>query len=459
MYQLMLAVVAAIVAALCVHDSWRRPGVSNAVWIVVLWAVLLGTRPVSSWIDNAQPTAKDYDDGSLVDSLCYMYLLAHALVVTRIRKVPLGPVMRTHPWLFVLLLFWAVSAIWSDVPVVTFKRWVKEAGNIVMVLVVVSEAHPIDAIKAVFVRCACITMPVSLLLIRYFPNLGRTYHPWTGDMMYTGMATHKNSLGALALVCSIFIVWDLLERSGQSARKDRGRLTNVSLLVISVWLLVIANSSTAFACAGVAVGAYLLLRRATVRRNVRAFEVIFVLVAVLAWAMNVLPAAINFFVGTVLSRDPTLTTRTDVWPLLISLNDHPLLGAGFNSFWSGERLASLYGQLGIIQAHNGYLETYLNGGVIGLSLLVLVLWSALKTANKRSAEGSMGDAMSLVVLLIVITYNFTEAAFNKMSVIWFAFLLVIVAARPKCNRNAPMPLTGRGQGGQLSPRIGRPFRA
>ena len=48
--------------------------------------------------------------------------------------------------------------------------------------------------------------------------------------------------------------------------------------------------------------------------------------------------------------------------------ENPLLGAGFENFWVGERQVTL-GGLGGNQAHNGYLEIYLNLGWVGILLL------------------------------------------------------------------------------------------
>ena len=73
-----------------------------------------------------------------------------------------------------------------------------------------------------------------------------------------------------------------------------------------------------------------------------------------------------------LGRDSTLTGRTDIWRQVLDLHTNPLVGVGFESFWLGERLRKI-GELYWWQAneaHNGYLETYLNLGLIGLFILV-----------------------------------------------------------------------------------------
>ena len=54
------------------------------------------------------------------------------------------------------------------------------------------------------------------------------------------------------------------------------------------------------------------------------------------------------------------------------MHTNPIFGTGFESFWLGERPKQLEGIFFFIpnEAHNGYLETYLTLGLIGVFLLI-----------------------------------------------------------------------------------------
>ena len=55
--------------------------------------------------------------------------------------------------------------------------------------------------------------------------------------------------------------------------------------------------------------------------------------------------------------------------MLIEMAPNALVGAGFESFWLGPRLSKVmtaFPNLHVNEAHNGYIEVYLNLGVIGL---------------------------------------------------------------------------------------------
>jgi len=152
----------------------------------------------------------------------------------------------------------------------------------------------------------------------------------------------------------------------------------------------------------------------------------------LYWALNSMFDVTRFVVEEVLGRDMTLTTRTEVWPVLLSQADSPLFGSGFMSFWSGERLATLLEQYSIIQAHNGYLEVYLNGGWIAILLLLALLFAASQSIKRELLRGSDFAIVRFMLLVIAIIHNFTEASISKGGLIWFALLLA-VARYPKAD--------------------------
>ena len=424
-----LAVFGVYILWLFLLDAKRRGGISPAVWSVVAWATLLGSRPVSTWfsIGGGEGSAESYDEGNPFERSVYFVLIFHGLYVLARRGVRLREVVASNGWLVVFFAFWGLSIFWADDSFVALKRWIKDLGNIVMVLVVLTDPRPLEAMKAVFVRSASLLLPMSVLFIRFIPQFGRTYHVWTGEMMYTGVTTHKNSLGVLVLISVMFLVWDFTSRPPPLTppRSLVSRLGELSLILMGGWLLVKSGSATATGCCVVGLALMFLLSWKALRNNVATIESIAVGGAILLWPTGIAQSIVEFFIVDVLGRDLTLTSRTDVWPMLLSKADNVMVGSGFNSFWTGERLAEVYGQLGIIQAHNGYLETYLNGGLVGLALLILLLLAAIRKANKQLAEGGAAANVAFAMILINVVYNFTEASFDKTSPLWFAFLMVL----------------------------------
>src|SRR5207244_5423105 len=70
-----------------------------------------------------------------------------------------------------------------------------------------------------------------------------------------------------------------------------------------------------------------------------------------------------------MGRDSTLTGRTDIWKEVLSTDVDPWLGTGFESFWLGKRAEQLWKKYywHPNQAHNGYIEIFINLGWAGVA--------------------------------------------------------------------------------------------
>src|SRR5438477_13155768 len=111
-------------------------------------------------------------------------------------QVRLSEVVLNNGWLIAFLLYCFISIAWSDFPFVAFKRWIKILGHPIMVLIVLTEPDPEEALISLMKRCAYVIVPVSILFIKYYPQWGRSYDSWSGMQMSNGIAEGKNMLGA-----------------------------------------------------------------------------------------------------------------------------------------------------------------------------------------------------------------------------------------------------------------------
>ncbi len=416
-----------IIIWLLAKDVKRRPGLSRALWIPLFWMVVLGSRPISLWFGSSGQAISNVEDGSPVDRLFFQALMVAGLVVLFKRHVNLRVIISENKWLFLFFLYLGISASWSDYSFVSFKRWIKDLGNVVMVLVILSETEPINAAKAVFLRCAYILAPLSVIYIKYFPDVGRYYNRWTWTYSYGGVTTDKNMLGLTLIVCGLFLLWELIDIF-KEPHGERGRKTALwicfAMLAMTGWLFKMANSATSEAC--FILGAIILvaLKVLPVRRKIRALSVPLIILALLSYLVFNMGNA-----GTsALGRDSTFTGRTEIWQRVLSEDINPLIGVGFYSFWLGDRVDKVsegfYYHLN--ESHNGYIETYLNSGWIGILLLAAVIVSAALRLKHEIPRESDQEAMIVVFLAVMVVYNITEAAFNRMDVLWICFLLACI---------------------------------
>ena len=98
--------------------------VSNAIYIPLLWIVILGSRPVSVWFGGgaSMESTDDYLEGSPFDRMVFLFLILAGAVVLLRRRVNWKALFTNNKWLLVFTLFWGISVLWSDYPFVALKR-------------------------------------------------------------------------------------------------------------------------------------------------------------------------------------------------------------------------------------------------------------------------------------------------------------------------------------------------
>jgi O-antigen ligase len=407
--------------------------VSAAVWLPVAWLSICGSRTVSQWIGGigVGDSANNLVEGSPLDALLFTGLMTAGVLVLFSRKRSVGKVLLQNGPLLMFLLYCAVSCLWSDYPFVAFKRWIKAVGDLVMVLIILTDREPIAALKRLLAYSGFVLIPLSILLIRYFPNLGRGYSAWTGQPYNAGVATGKNGLGYVCLIFGLGSLWCFLEvlRTRERYRAVRRLIAQGAVLVLALWLFRMANSATSFSCFLIGSGLMTVMGlRALSRRPAVVHVVVGGLLFMVFYGVLLNPAA--GLVETV-GRDATLTGRTVLWKQVLNLTANPLFGAGYESFWLGERLETMWriNWEHPNQAHNGYLEIFLDLGWVGLTLLSVVMVSGYRSVVRSLRQRSELGRIRLAFFVVAAIYNLTEHAFRELHPVWIIFLLAVIIVR------------------------------
>jgi O-antigen ligase len=408
---------------------------SRALWVPVLWLFIVGSKLPSQWLGlNPMSLTTAFEQGSPVDRIIYFSLIIAGLSIVYSRRLNWGELLARNSALLLLILFALVSVIWSDFTYVAFKRWFRDLGLYLIILVVLSDSRPEIAFSTVIRRLSYIVLFSSMILIKYYPDIGINYDYWTGAPEYQGATTSKNMLGAVCLLSGMFFFWDTLARWSQ--RKipavKRVLFANIVMFAITIRLLSQSNSATSRGCLVIGCVVIALLRsqwaRAKPRQVAAAIPAVLVAYAVLEGLFD-----LSSIVAEFLGRDATLHGRTGIWDAVLTLQTNPLLGVGYQSFWMGDRIAAvarIVGTANLNEAHNGYLETYLNLGVVGVVLLLLFMIASYRTVCRRFTVSPHLGSFGVALWMVMVFYNFTEAAFGT-SILWCALLLlVVVLPRP-----------------------------
>ena len=181
-------------------------------------------------------------------SIFILILLAIGILISRSFKW--SDFFARNLALIAFLSFALLSVMWSDFPFVAFKRWFRDLGNYLVILVALSDPQPLEAVRTVLRRLCYLLIPLSILLVKYYPEIGKQYDQWTGIAMYAGATTSKNMLGVLCLVSGLFFFWDTVTRWSDRKERQTKRiiLVNGAFLAMTLWLLNLSNSATSRVC-------------------------------------------------------------------------------------------------------------------------------------------------------------------------------------------------------------------
>jgi exopolysaccharide production protein ExoQ len=443
--QIALLLCAAFVIFLLRIERKQTPDVSAVLWVPTVWLLYTSSRPMGTWL---RAVAEDAPSSPL-DQLFLGGLLFLGLLVLSKRNRDWPNVARAHHWLIVVVGYMFLSVMWSDMPATSFRRCVRELAAVTMALVVATERNPRVAAECLLRRMVCVHIPVSLLLIKYFPDYGIQFGTWFGEMMWTGVSTQKNGLGILCFVSAVLIVWTLI-------RRWQGRLPYVKYQIIAYVVLLgmtlvllrgprgsygtssgYSSSSVGALAAGLAT--FLGLSWLKKRGRFLGTGTLGAIMGGIILYGTVLPLGINLIAGgltAVLGRDATLTGRTEIWAeLLPNVEKEPLLGCGFGGYWTPERREAHR----VGQTHNGYLAVVLELGFVGLLLLSAFLISSGRKAARMFANDFDWASLCVCFLLMALIHNITEASINSFTTPLTAVLLLLVMGIP--TRQSPEPIS------------------
>jgi len=432
-------------------DRKRNIGDTSGLFWPSLWYIIVATRPLGYWLSlwgvPLPGGSDDPTDGSAIDRYFYGILTIIGLRILSRRRFEWGATFRRAPWLTGLLVFMAISIVWSQYPYVSFKRYIKVFGSIVMALVVLTTDSPLESIFTVLRRCLYIHLPMSLICTRYFRDIGVSYD-WSGThQAWQGISTTKNTLGQIAMLGILYFSWELWRHW-----KEHGlRNLHIIFLLIALFLLKGAEGSISMTSVSVCAFALLIFFRIQSLRSRPAAARSFIITVFCGTAALVTLVLIHSVVMfsedsifgqliTLFGRDITLTDRTYIWnDVYAAAAGNPVLGVGYGGFWIG-RLANIPWNAHMTwvlgQGHSGYVDTYLQIGWIGGLLLGGTLISSLPRLLNSMADDFNLGCFRITLFLTIIFINITESTFLRGDHhLWFLFMLVLL---PVPSNQAPL---------------------
>jgi exopolysaccharide production protein ExoQ len=304
---------------------------------------------------------------------------------------------------FALLAF--VSISWSPDPVDALRRSVLFGLTLLFSLYLAEYYDPQEQMLLILF-IGVIAVIASYLVVFLLPGLGYGY-----DGEWKGIFGHKNDLG-------MFVIFLVSPAFFLRLKQSLVGIATAGILGLAAVLILMSQSRTAwllafvFACY---VCAYKLIAR--FRRR----DATLLLATVLGVAGTMIALAVTQYDSLLrlLGKTSDLSGRLQIWAAVaLAISKHPYLGYGYGGFWNqlhGESMnVSLAVGFPVNHAHDGYLNIWLQLGLVGLLLFV---WTLIVATRHGVRSLRLGDqnyvAWCLGIILLVIVGNIDESFIMK----------------------------------------------
>lgn len=320
--------------------------------------------------------------------------------------------------LFAYLALAGASILWAFKPEFSAIRFVLQLTIVTsIVLPPLAAARTAEMMRGVFLCFAF----ASILNVFFVLNQTPIYLE-NVNIGYPGYFSFKGLLGECAAIAFLLSLHEILHPGGR-------RAFGIIVIAVATYLMVLSESKGSLGLALIApslAGLTLIVGKA-----------IRVSPAVVLLPIPICYAALSRLIGDIINRiswhiygNYTLSGRTDIWDFVqYEIARRPLLGWGYQSFWLVGPDAPSMEARGWIKAmpsaHNGYLDTTLDTGHVGLYLLIVFIFTTLHAIG-RVADRDLARAWLLLSLaLFVILVNFLESTWmHGQDTMWLIFAVV-----------------------------------
>lgn len=350
------------------------------------------------------------------------------LALARSRTRPIIPAMPPNiAALAAYVAFAGASVIWSFNPGLSFIRVVQEVMVLTaIILPALLAQRDTDIIHGVFL-CFGLAAAVNVLLIPGGYVSVAQYGSVLVEIGYQGYFTGKNLLGEFAAITCLLSLYQFLLGGNR-------RALGIVVGALACYLLFLSNSKTALALAPLCpIFAGILV---FINKRLRISPAI--AICTIAFASVLFCELSDFNTGRIaymLTGDSSFTGRMTIWNFAeTEIARKPLFGWGYQAFWlSGPDAPSVVDAPGWVKsmpnAHNGYYDTLLELGYVGLTLLSIFLITTLHMIG-IVAKRDIGRAWLLLsIALFVMLYDFLETLWLRaFDLSWVVFVVVAAEA-------------------------------
>ncbi len=236
---------------------------------------------------------------------------------------------------------------------------------------------------------------------------------------------------------------------GRGAKPDKRTFLIFAIALMGIASVMVSSRGGMLSIAGVV--AFIIAANYFIRRKDAAMErstfrrKLTVSAAAIALIFGIFGTVVFLGSGDALVRGIGATETADVsngrfhfWSVSAKIfATNPIIGVGFDAFGAAfPKFDTWNGTFRIEQAHNDYIQTLTDGGIIGFALLVVFIWLFLRNGLRNISSATEGFHRSVVIgafagCLGIMIHSFFDFPLRTNSNLFFFMLLVSIAMLPK----------------------------
>lgn len=348
------------------------------------------------------------------------------IVLIFIYRQQVIPLVTREKLLWILMAIALISVFWSVAPSLSLRRFVVLLNATLSGIYFAARYTIKKQINLLFWMLTT-TAIISLIFIVLFPDLGimseETPHPGA----WQGIYAHKNILGRV-MALGAFVSFIRLKM------KPSYPFSVFAFISLSLAILLIIGSTSQASLSivlflGMAIALYQLCQW-----SYRSHPPIFIGAVFITVGLGIL---LLFNFETILAfmgRDLTLTGRTKLWDAIFDkIWVRPWLGYGYGAFWQSTSPEYLDVWKAINNwetpnGHNGFLDLWLELGLVGLSVFILSFLKVSFEMIKQLWKDQSYESLFIIgYLLLLLLANVAESSLLGQRFFWLLYVTTVLS--------------------------------
>ena len=409
-------------------------GMENVYIFFALFLVTQACAPLILAGDSSDQALSESNPATLISALV-IYLIAIGLLLRKPRDTV--RVIAENPLLVIVFVLPLLSSFWSISPDVSARRAMALLMTGLFCVYIATRLSPDEFLR----RLLLVLFAGGVASLAYTVVSPGTAieHSLINTGSWKGVYGHKAILGriaAVAVMVSIYV----------KPRFRWERIMRWATIAIFLFLSIKSQSRASWLMMIASLGIVLILSAVRTPRLSRGLKI----GIGTALAAIIAIGALGTFdqLVALVGRDETFSGRVTLWngAITTAMRTHPLLGAGYRAFWTETGASAVrtyianWGGLPA-QGHNGYLDIWLELGVVGLAVFAafaLVTCYRLAKRVLQEPREPAWAAMSVFFFIFLLNNASVTVAFKHTDIAWIFAALALLYAHGSATASQPV---------------------